>query len=84
MRFFVKLTDTREQRTKTSKPVQEPFLLYRAMTKLIFVCIVAASLLFPMDPPGEERNWDPQSPLTKQGNNVVIKADVGSVKCVWC
>ena len=43
------------------------------MTKLIFACIVATSLVF-----GSAIRTE------RQGQTVVIKAEVGPVKCVWC
>ena len=52
------------RKNKTSKLVQKPVWLWLAMTKLVFDCIVAASLLLPMDSPAKKRKtWDPQSPL---------------------
>ena len=69
--FHVQLTDTKDQRTATEQNQQAcsqtPFWLQLGLTKLIFVCIVQASLLVPMDSPAKERKLGIKIPTEKAG-----------------
>ena len=69
----VKLTDTQEQQAANQQNQQacsKTMLLLLAMTKLIFVCVVAGSLLLSVDSQAKKRKkLDPQSSLKKQGTS---------------
>ena len=59
-------------------------LEHRWLQSVDVVVVVVVVVLVVVGRTLYKAKWDPQSPLTRQGHNLVIKAEVGPVKCVWC
>ena len=73
--FSVKLTEIVVQRT-ADEPNQQ------ACSKSSSLQLLCS---FPRNcAPKKRQKWTPQSSLNRQGQNVVIKAEVGPSKYVWC